>query len=614
MSKLKLQLHSEEIPARMQEPAAKAFAEGLGVEKYFFSPHFIIIEGDLPDTQADENIERKGPKIGAAEQALNGFMKSCGVANVDELEERDGYYYFSKQSKGEPTKDYLAKKIPEILGGYTWPKSMRWGEHDLRWVRPLHEINCEFGGEIVEFKLGHIQSTINNQQSTIINQEERKNIIIDGAKALHAGVELDERLLNEVTNLVENPIPMMGEFDSSFLDVPQECLVTSMKSHQKYFPVYENEKLINKFIFVANLKAEDGGKKIVAGNERVLKARLSDAKFFWEQDRKHKLEEFLPKLKLVTFHNKIGNMFEKAERISELSGIIAKKIGADVKLAEKAGLLCKADLVSEMVGEFADLQGIMGGYYAENAELGEAIKQHYGEPSEPIAICVALADRIDSLTQLWAAGEKPTGSRDPFGLRRAALGIIRIILNNKLNLNLKDFISDDEVFAFLTERLKYLLKSKNIKHDIVDAVLGQGDDFLIINNKAEILAEFLQTESGKNMLAAYNRAVNILTIEEKKDGKTFAPNPVFTSFELPEEKDLFSALNASEEKIKDALANENYEAAMQELACLQAPLNKFFDNVVVNSDMPEVRGNRLRLLAKIRLFMDLIADFSKVEG
>lgn len=615
MTKLTLQLHSEEIPARMQEPAARAFADALGAAAYFYSPHFILVEADLPETQADENIERKGPKIGAPEQAMGGFMKSCGVANVSELEERDGYYYFCKQAKGETTKAWLANKIPEILGAYTWPKSMRWGEYDLRWVRPLHAVECEFGGELVEFKFGHIQSTNYNPQDTIIiDQNERKRIITEGAKALHAGVELDEKLLNEVANLVENPVPMLGDFSADFLQVPQECLVTSMKSHQKYFPVYEGGKLTNKFIFVANLVAEDGGEKIRAGNEKVLHARLSDAKFFWEQDRKLSLEDFLPKLKLVTFHNKIGNMYEKAERISALAGKIAEKLGADVEQAKRAGLLCKADLVSEMVGEFADLQGLMGGYYAEDATIGAAIKTHYGEPSESVAISLALADRFDSLTTLWAAGEKPTGSRDPFGLRRATLGIIRIILDNNLKLHIKEFTQDADIFEFFIDRMKYLLKSQQIRHDVVDAVLGQGDDLLIINNKAQVLAEFLQTEAGAQMLAAYKRAVNILQIEEKKDGKKFAANPDESLLETAEEKSLFAEILSAEEIVAHALSQEKYSAAMSEMAKLQPQVNAFFDNVIVNSDTPTTRENRLKILAKIREFMDSIADFGCIEG
>jgi glycyl-tRNA synthetase beta chain len=639
MTEFLLELFSEEIPARLQEPAAKAFAAGISAEAtYTFSPRYIIITADLPDMQSDEIFEKRGPRLDAPEKAIEGYKasiekirndrfaeavdlgRSFTVAGYNVIEEKGvKYHNFQSTIPGEPTKDFLAKKIPEILGAYSWPKSMRWGEHDLRWVRPLHAVECEFGGELVEFNFAHIHSSpITNHSSLITDQNVRKKIIVEGAKALHAGVELDENLLDEVNNLVENPVPMMGEFDASFLDVPQECLVTSMKSHQKYFPIYEGGKLLNKFIFVANLNAQDGGAKIRAGNERVLKARLSDAKFFWDQDRKHKLEDFLPKLKLVTFHNKIGNMYEKAERISALSGKIAKRLGVDVEKAKRAGLLCKADLVSEMVGEFADLQGLMGGYYADDAEIGEAIKAHYGEPSDPLAICVALADKFDSLTTLWAAGEKPTGSRDPFALRRAALGIVRIILDNNLKLSLREFVQDTEIFTFFTERLKYLLKADAIRHDVVDAVLGQGkassDDLLTIYNKAGALTEFLQTDSGAQMLAAYKRATNILQIEEKKGGEKFASNPLENLLQTEEEKSLFTAIADAEIIVNQALETEDYSLGMTELAKLQPFVDAFFDNVIVNADAPEIRANRLRILAKIREFMELIADFSKIEG
>lgn len=646
MTELLLELYSEEIPAGMQEPAAKAFAEALGSEEYYFTPQRLVVVADMPDTQPDENIERKGPKIAAPEQAINGFMRSVGVDSVDELEIRNEVYFFSKQSKGGSTKDYLAKKIPEVLAGYTWPKSMRWGDHELRWVRPLHRINCVFGGEAVDFTFGHIKSgkvtighrfmspnefTISNfidykkkleDNKVILEAEERKKLIRIQTRSIrgHDIKDEDSRLLNEVANLVEFPVTMIGEFPEEFLKIPKECLVSSMKKHQKYFPRYNHDgKLTNQFLMVSNLEAEDGGKEVIAGNVRVLIARLSDAKFFWDQDRKQKLEEFLPKLEKVTFHNKIGNMLEKAERISKLSGFIAERIGENESLAEKAGLLAKADLVTEMVGEFADLQGIMGGYYCDNEHVGQAIKEHYqpqGQndvvPTNKLSICVALADKLDTLIAMFVANEKPTGSRDPFGLRRAALGIIRIILENNLRLNLRDFVKADDLFEFFIERLKYTLKAQNITHDVVDSVIGQGDDLLIIQNKAKALNEFIKTENGTQLLGAYNRAVNILSAEEKKDNTTYPATPSEGSQD--EEKELLSAINEAESKITSSLDNEDFSAAMQELAKLQAPVNNFFDNVIVNDDDATTRENRLKLLAKIRSFMDMIANFSKIEG
>lgn len=656
MTELLLEIYSEEIPARMQEAAARDIAGAIDEKaEYYYTPQRIIVVADLPEKQEDVDIEKRGPKIDAPEQAVQGFLKSCGLSSPDEAEQRDGHYYFSKQEKGEPTEKFLANQIPEILSKYTWPKSMRWNDHNTRWVRPLHSILCVFGSKLVNFEFGHIKSgnktkghrfmspdefTADNfkkyseelkSRKVIIKPEERKSEIRTQERKFpgHEIKDEDERLLDEVANLVEFPNVMLGEFDKSFLDIPQECLISSMKSHQKYFPRFgQDGKLTNSFIFVANVETEDGGKKVVAGNERVLRARLSDAKFFYDQDCKQSLNDMLPKLEKVTFHNKVGNMLEKAKRISKLSEYIANQIGADKTLAKQAGLLCKADLVSEMVGEFADLQGIMGGYYADDSKIGEAIKDHYkpqGQnddlPQSETAICVSLADKLDSLTQLWMAGEKPTGSRDPFGLRRAALGIIRIILENKLKLSVKDLIkqaggkgdASGEVFDFFIDRMKHLLKSQNIRHDVVDAVIG-GDDLLVTYNKAKTLSEFLETDTGEKMLAAYNRAVNILQIEEKKDKISFDTIPEKSLLEAKEEIKLFEAINSKEDFISQKLQEEDYAKAMGQFAQLQPEVNAFFDNVMVNSDDPKIRKNRLKLLAKIRQFMELTADFSKIEG
>ena len=638
MTEFLLELYSEEIPAGLQQPATEHFAKAFNASMYFYTPQRITIVADLPDIQLDENIERKGPKVGAPEQAMQGFLRSVGVASVDELEVRDGVYFFTKHVKGEKTADYLAKKIPEVLGAYTWPKSMRWGNYDLRWVRPLHSIIAVFGGEVVKFKFAHIESgnkTVGHrfldssefqvssfeeylaglkQRKVVLCANERKAKILEGATKLASGFENDEKLLDEVANLIEFPVPMLGKFDAEFLQVPQECLVATMKKNQKYFPVYANGKLANQFVFVANVTAEDGGAKIIAGNERVVKARLSDAKFFWDQDRKQSLEEFLPKLKTVTFHNKVGNMYERAERISALAGAIAERIGADVELAKRAGLLCKADLVTGMVGEFAELQGLMGGYYADNAEVGEAIKLHYGEPTgNKLAVAVALAEKLDSLIKLWAAGEKPTGSGDPYALRRAALGIIRVILTNNLRLNLREFV-DAEVFEFIIERLKNYLKAQEVPFDIVDAVLAQGDDLLSISNKATALKTFLATEQGTKLKAAYKRAANILSIEEKKDSTSYAPKPEEALLVDAAEKDLFAKIASSEPVILSALKSDDFAAALADLASLQTQTDAFFNDVMVNADDAKIRENRLKMLAKIRSFMDSIANFSSLQG
>ena len=660
-----LELYSEEIPARMQETAAKEIASKIAADaKYFYTPQRIIVLADLPDNQADQEIEKKGPPVGAAEVAINGFLKSVGLTKIEDastIEEKGRtFYYYKNTVKGSTTADYLAKLLPEILNNFTWPKSMRWGSGDIRWVRPLHSIIAIFGGKVVPFKFGDVTSGnttqghrfLDNskfqvssfkeykdnlaQRKAIIDPSERKKIIWEEAKKAAGKLELqeDEKLLSEVANLVEYPVILLGTFDKAFLDTPQECLISTMKTNQKYFPLFEKSKLTNKFIITSNMIAEDGGKRIIAGNERVIKARLSDAKFFWEQDKKTKLDDLLPKLEKVVFHAKVGTLNEKVRRIAHLSKYIANIIGADYEMAQRAALLCKADLVSGMVGEFAELQGIMGRYYAqlqgEAPEVADAIRDHYlpqGQddktPTAPVSICVALADKIDSLVQLWEAGEKPTGSRDPLALRRAGLGIIRIILENKLKINLRSLIAEasksgnfgtDEIFDFFIERMKFLLKASNIRHDYVAAVLdSKTDNLLSIHSKAVSFAGFLQTESGKNLLEAYRRAANILQIEEKKDKTNYPPDPSEKLLETPEENELYDSINSAEPKILRALAAENFETAMQELANLQPAVKAFFDKVVVNADDKALRENRLRLLARIRIFMDSLADFGKVE-
>lgn len=668
MTEFLLEIYSEEIPARMQEKAATELANKIGATdnvKYFYTPQRLAIVADLPENRPDQLIDKRGPRLGAPEQALQGFLKSVGLDSIDKAEQIDvkgeKYYYYKNTVKGEATESYLARELPKILNDFTWPKSMRWGSGEIRWVRPLHSIIAIFNGKVVPFKFGHIESgdktrghrfldnseikVLSFQQyvaelkkrKVILEPEQRKQLILEQAHSLAGNLKLDEdgRLLAEVANLVEYPVVLLGSFSENFLSVPQECLIATMKNNQKYFPLYDGEgKLANKFIVVSNMVAEDGGKQIIAGNERVIKARLSDAKFFWDQDRKQKLEFFIPKLETVIFHAKIGNLHQKVKHVGELAKYIANIIGADAKKAQRAGYLCKADLVSGMVGEFAELQGIMGAYYAEKDEgrdVALAIKEHYqpaGQddaiPTAPVSICVALADKLYSLVQLWEAGEKPTGSRDPFGLRRSALGIIRIILENNLNLSLKSLIiqasgtgetGSEEIFDFFIERMKYLLKSQNIRHDYIAAALdGRSDNLVTIRNKAEALGGFLSTETGAQLLAAYKRAANILNIEEKKDKKTYAPAPQLELLELAEEKDLYSQIVDSEPAIYAALNKEDFTAAMSELAKLQAYVNKFFDKVIVNSDKPAVRENRLKLLAKIRNYIDSIADFSKVEG
>lgn len=661
MAEFVLELYSEEIPALMQARASYDIAGLIGeklkldprnIENYFTPQRIVIHAKEVDETIPDSLIEKRGPKVGAPEQAVQGFLKSVGLSKVEDaqtIEEKGQKYYFYQNTvKGESTEKHLAKILPEILNNFTWPKSMRWGSSEIRWVRPLHSIVAIFGGKVIPFSFGNIKSEnktrghrfLDNSEITVANFEqykkdlESKKVILDqtarqqkiwdDAKKAAGKLSLKEdvRLLAEVANLVEFPVILVGEFAKEFLDVPQECLIATMKNNQKYFPLFDGEKLSNKFIVVAN-KPDSAG-KIISGNQRVVKARLSDAKFFWDVDRETKLEEFLPKLSLVTFHAKVGNMLEKAKRISALSAKIAKLIGADEKKSERAGLLCKADLVTGMVGEFAELQGIMGGYYSasEGSEISAAIKNHYKPlgaedevPTDKITICVALADKIDSLVKLWEAGEKPTGSSDPYALRRAAISIIRIILGNNLKLNLQELIGNKDVFEFITDRLKQVLKTQNIRHDYITAVLDRKSaDLVSIRSKAEALGKFLETASGKNLLESYKRAANILSIEEKKDKTIYALAPKEALLVEAEEKILFKDIIAAEPKIVTALKAEKYEDAMQQLANLQPAVNSFFERVTVNAKEPDLRKNRLKLLAKIRNFINSIADFSKIEG
>jgi glycyl-tRNA synthetase beta chain len=471
----------------------------------------------------------------------------------------------------------------------------------------------------------------------ILDPAERKKIVLAGAEQLCAAAQValkfDDGLLDEVAGLVEWPVPMLGTIDGRFMDVPPEVLIVSMKTHQRYFATTTKDgTLANRFVVVANTVARDGGAAIVDGNERVLRARLSDAKFFWDQDRKVRLEERLPTLKAIVFHAKLGTQADRVGRIEILADKIAAYVkGADSAQAILAAHLCKADLVSGMVGEFPELQGIMGRYYALGEKLptavADAIGDHYAPagpndrcPSAPISIAVALADKLDSLTSFWSIGEKPTGSRDPFALRRAALGIIRIVVENGIRLPLADFVKSEDLMEFLAERLKVQMREKGVRHDVVDAVfaLGGEDDLVRLLARVEAVQSFLGTEAGKNLLTAYGRAANIVRAEEKKD-KTLAAKiagaPDAALLEQSEEKAVASALHDVERALGPALKAEDFAGAMKAFAGLRAPIDSFFEKVTVNvADKPDLRLNRLKLLNQIRATMDSVADFSRIEG
>jgi glycyl-tRNA synthetase beta chain len=666
MPELLLELLSEEIPARMQAQAARdlermardALAkEGFLPEalKAFGGPRrlTLVAEG-LPPAQAERHEERKGPRVGAPDQAIEGFLRSTGLAR-EQLIERDGVYFAHLHKPGRSTPEIVAEMVEAIVRAFPWPKSMVSGTSKLRWVRPLKRILCVFDGEVVPFEIDGIRSgdltdghrfmgskepirakSFDDYQDglarnfVVLDAEERKERIMDAARTLcfARNFELveDEGLLDEVAGLAEWPVPVIGEMDPAFLDLPPEVIRTSMRVHQRYFAVRDPKTgfLVPHFVTVANIQATDGGVTIAKGNAKVLTARLSDARYFWNEDLKAHLEPRLEKLKGVTFHAKLGTMYERVERIAALAGELAPFVGADQDKAVQAARLAKADLVSGMVGEFPELQGIMGAYYADKERLApeivQAIREHYRPqgpndevPGEPVAATVALADKLDTLVSFFGIDEKPTGSKDPYALRRAALGVIRIVLQSRTRLALKQFVSPD-LLAFFADRLKVLLREQGQRHDLVDAVFALGDDDLVrIVSRIDHLDRFLNSEDGKDLLAGYKRAVNILRAEEKK-GPLPTGEPVEMKAAPPEELGLINMTGHVRLEVDKALAREDFEGAMRELANLRSPVDAFFDKVLVNSEAPEERDNRLRLLATVRDAMGRVADFSQVTG
>jgi len=682
MAELLLELLSEEIPARMQTRAAEDFkrlicdglkSAGIGFDKAqaFVTPRrlALVIDG-IPAVRDDVSEEKRGPRVGAPEQAVQGFLKGAGLASLDQAEKRDtgkGEFWFAVVTKkGGPTADALGAVIDGALKALPWPKSMKWGSSTMQWVRPLQSIVALFDGKVLKgevapggamapiafgattrghrflskgtFEVASFADYVAKLRAAhvILDAAERKAIILDGARKLCSDVQVtlneDEGLLEEVAGLTEWPVPMLGAIDAQFMDVPPEVLIVSMKVHLRFFTTSGADgKLANRFVVVANNVARDGGKTIVAGNERVLRGRLADAKFFWDQDRKSTLESRVPGLKQIVFHAKLGTQADRVERIVKLAGEIANAIGADAAAVEQAARLCKADLVTGMVGEFPELQGIMGRYYALGeklpASVADALGDHYAPagpndrcPTAPVSIAVALADKLDALTSFWSIGEKPTGSRDPFALRRAALGVIRIVVENRLRLPLRPFLKADDLLSFFAERLKVQMREKGVRHDVVDAVvsLGGEDDLVRLLARVEALQAFLGTEAGKNLLTAYGRAANIVRAEEKKDkglAAKIAGAPDAALLEQAEEKAVASALDQVARAVKPALAAEDFAGAMQAFAGLRGPIDSLFDKVTVNvTDRPEIRLNRLKLLNQIRATMDTVADFSKIEG
>ncbi len=715
MPDLLLELFSEEIPARMQAKAADDLRKmvtdrlvnaGLVYEgaKALATPRrlALAVQG-VPARSPDIKDEKKGPRVGAPEQAIAGFLKAAGLSSIAEAKvqpDKKGDFYIAVIEKpGRPAIEVIAEIVPDVVRNFPWPKSMRWGAASaqpgaLNWVRPLHSIVATFGPEteepeVVRFTVGGITAGDTTRghrfmapgeirvkrfddyvaklekARVVADPARRAQMILADAKnlAFAQGFELveDEGLLAEVSGLVEWPVVLMGTFDEAFLAIPDEVIRATIRNNQKCFVVRDPKsgKLANRFILTANIEASDGGKAIVAGNERVIRARLSDAKFFYDTDLKTKLEDRLPKFGQIVFHEKLGTQAERIARIERLAAELAPLVGADAEKAKRAARLAKADLLTEVVGEFPEVQGLMGRYYAlaqgEDASVATAIEDHYkplgpGDrvPADPVAVAVALADKLDILTGFWAIDEKPTGSKDPFALRRAALGVIRIILDNRLKLPLTasykgaleeavmtsltreklDFDVQGDEFAkrfpntkesllsFFADRLKVQLREQGARHDLVDAVFaleGQ-DDLLLIVRRVEALGKFLDTDDGKNLLAGFKRAANILRIEEKKDGKPYTGAPDAALLTQAEEKALAATIHVAKADGGNAVAAEDFAAAMTAMAKLRPHVDAFFDKVTVNADDKAVRENRLRLLNEIREATRAVADFSKIEG
>jgi glycyl-tRNA synthetase beta chain len=764
MPDLLLELLSEEIPARMQADAAghlkKAVTDALVAKGCLYEGARVVVTPrrialsvhGLPAASPDVKEERKGPRVGAPEAAIQGFLKSAGLASIDQAtiqsDPKKGDSYIAVINRpGRPTPEVIAEIVPEIIRAFPWPKSMRWGEASvstasLRWVRPLQSILCTFGPETEDpavipftvdgiaagdttrghrfmapapFRVRRMDDYLTNLEKAFVvaDPEERKRRILADARNLcfAQGFELveDEGLANEVAGLVEWPVVLMGAFEEAFLAIPDEVIRATIRANQKCFVVRDPKtgRLADRFVLTANLEASDGGTAIIAGNERVIRARLSDALYFWETDQKplpdfedkgKPLDQRMAKLRAlnVIFHEKLWTQGERVERIKALARHIAPLVGADPDLAERAAELAKADLMTEVVGEFPEVQGLMGRKYAllqgEHESVAAAIEDHYKPqgpsdrvPTDPVAVAVALADKLDTLVGFWAIDEKPTGSKDPFALRRAALGVIRLVVDNQqkvplgellalhfgkifAGLRLRQLASAQEkvqevadvgvntdilnpvmavianeaspegarqfgtstaphaekiytdLLSFFHDRLKVLLRDQGQRHDLVDAVLASGegnDDLLLVVRRVEALAALLGTEDGKNLLAGTKRAMNILRIEEKKDGRSFdgAPDAALVHEKgEPEERALYNLLQSAAAHARDHVAREDYAGAMKALAELRPAVDAFFDKVTVNAEDPALRENRLKILNELRAATATVADFSKIEG
>ena len=690
MPELLLELLTEEIPARMQARAAEDLCRlvgaalapiAMGTPRGFSGPRRIGLVMEVQARAETAAKEERGPRIAAPEAALAGFLKKHGVER-EALTQAGDFWVLVKPGSSIEAAALAAQALPDVLWNFPWPKSMRWGVSAFTWVRPLQRILCLLDGAVVPFALVRGEDAAHGLASgdateghrvhapgafsvrgyadyvvqlrkhfVLVDTAERLGVIRDGVAALAAaeGLEVvpDEGLLAEVAGLVEWPVPLLGGIDAAFMDLPAEVMRTSMRVNQRYFALrFPDGRPAPRFALLANIAASDGGAALVAGNERVLRARLSDARFFWDQDLKTPLEDLLPKLDGVVFHAKLGTQGQRVRRLERLAGLIAPMVGADPALAARAARLAKADLASGMVGEFPELQGVMGGYYAraggEAPAVAAAIAQHYrplgptdAVPEAPIGIAVAMADKLDQLAGFFAKGEKPSGSGDPFALRRAALGVIRTIREHQLRVSARTLILEAlgvengsigaklgidgarqitiELLDFILDRLRIQLRSEGFPPDILTAAIGTDDDILRIIARAEALRALIDSEDGKSLLAAYKRAQNILRIEDKKDGPHTGPiDPALLT--LPQEIALESALTGIEPQVAEQLAAEEFTGATHALASLRAPLDAFFTDIMVNDPDPALRKNRLRLLSRLKSAMESVADLSKIEA
>lgn len=690
MSELLLEILCEEIPSRMQNKASldlqRAVCQSLedkGLDfmnsQAFVTPRRLTVAvNGIPEIQPDVREERRGPRVDAPKSAIDGFLGSVGLQSTSECEQREtdkGIFLFVvSEKKGQQTIDIIPELVISAISNVTWPKSMRWGKNLFRWVRPIQSILLLFNGHLVKgaldlqndkipfgsFTKGHRfmapapfevkdfddYCTKMGEAFVVLDPDKRKDKIKKDllvlAKEANLHVRADDQLVSEVAGLVEWPTSLLGNIDPEFMELPPEVLSTAIRTHLKYFLFEEaSGDLAPHFATVVNNVGKDLGRSIISGNERVLRARLADAKFFWDNDRKTTLASRLPKLSEITFHEKLGSLADKVERMKRVAVVLAKNFKSiEIKDAQSAVRLCKIDLVTEMVGEFPELQGLMGKYYAlndgENKQITAAIADHYHPqgrsdncPSAPISVLVGLADRLDTLAGFWATNEKPTGSKDPYALRRAALGAIRLIVENKLRISLNtvfgealkaqtvvcdiDVVAQD-LLSFFIDRLKVHLREKGVRHDLIAAIfaLGCEDDLVRLLARVDALDLFVNSDDGANLLVAYNRATNILRIEEKRDGVEFDTDIEEAIFEKKAEKELCVALDQARENSRAALIDEDYVAAMQAMAALRTPVDHFFNTVKVNTDDMTLRNNRLKLLSGIRQTTRAVADFNQI--